>query len=47
MIRKYKEIAVEKNIILVGYMGSGKTSVSKALEKISGLTFLDTDEEIV
>ena len=38
---------MEKNIILVGYMGSGKTSVSKALEKITGLMFLDTDEEIV
>ena len=38
---------MEKNIILVGYMGSGKTSVSKALENITDLTFWDTDEEIV
>lgn len=37
---------VTKNIILIGYMGSGKTSVSAALKKATGLTFLDTDEEI-
>ena len=39
---------MEKNqcIILVGYMGSGKSSVSGALRSISGLPFLDTDEEI-
>ena len=44
-MEKAKLINTE-NIILIGYMGSGKTSVSKALEKITGLTFLDTDEEI-
>ena len=31
------------NIILTGYMGSGKTSVSKALERITGLKMIDTD----
>ena len=35
-----------ENIILTGYMGSGKTSVSRALEGITELTFLDTDAEI-
>ncbi len=35
-----------ENIILTGYMGSGKTSVSRELERITELTFLDTDAEI-
>ena len=35
-----------KNIILIGYMGSGKSSVSRALESLTGLTLLDTDHEI-
>lgn len=33
-------------IILVGYMGSGKSAVGKALAEGSGLTFLDLDEHI-
>jgi len=32
-----------KRIILVGYMGSGKTTVGKALAKDLGLTFYDLD----
>ena len=35
-----------ENFVLVGYMGSGKTSVSKSLECVTDLKFLDTDEEI-
>ena len=35
-----------KNIILIGYMGSGKTTVGKKLEEISGMPFVDTDELI-
>lgn len=35
-----------KNIILVGYMGCGKTTVGKHLARICGLDFLDTDELI-
>lgn len=35
-----------KNIILIGYMGSGKTTVGKKLVKLMGYTFLDTDELI-
>lgn len=35
-----------KNIILIGYMGSGKTTVGKKLAKLMGYTFLDTDELI-
>lgn len=34
------------NIILIGYMGCGKTTVGKNLTKITGYTFVDTDEMI-
>ena len=35
-----------KNIILVGYMGCGKTTVGKNLARICEMAFLDTDELI-
>ena len=35
-----------KNIILTGYMGSGKTTIGKKLAKLTGYTFMDTDELI-
>ena len=35
-----------KNIILVGYMGCGKTTVGKNLARLCELSFLDTDEFI-
>lgn len=35
------------NIVLVGYMGAGKTAVGKALADRLGYDFLDTDEYIV
>ena len=35
------------NICLIGYMGSGKTSVGKLLAKRNGMIFQDTDELIV
>lgn len=34
------------NLVLCGFMGSGKTSVGKHLAKITGKTFIDTDELI-
>lgn len=34
------------NIILVGYMGSGKTTLGKKLASRLGLTFIDTDKRI-
>ncbi|ROR27142.1 shikimate kinase [Mobilisporobacter senegalensis] len=34
------------NIILIGFMGSGKTSVGKLLAKSLSFQFIDTDEEI-
>ncbi|SEP90636.1 shikimate dehydrogenase /shikimate kinase [Lachnospiraceae bacterium NE2001] len=35
------------NIVLIGYMGSGKTSVGKALAKKKGMKYIDLDEYIV
>ena len=35
-----------KNIILIGFMGSGKTTIGKALEEKTDMTFVDTDELI-
>tara|TARA_Y100001958_G_scaffold82361_1_gene55727 strand:- start:1847 stop:2350 length:504 start_codon:yes stop_codon:yes gene_type:complete len=35
-----------KTIVLIGMMGSGKTSVGKELAKELNLTFIDIDEEI-
>lgn len=34
------------NIVLCGFMGSGKTSVGKELAKMCGKSFVDTDELI-
>lgn len=36
-----------ENIILTGYMGSGKTTIGKNLAKQKHFTFVDTDEMIV
>lgn len=35
------------NIILIGFMGCGKTSVGKRLSEICNMRFMDTDEYIV
>ncbi|MDE6915630.1 MAG: AAA family ATPase, partial [Lachnospiraceae bacterium] len=35
-----------ENIILTGYMGSGKTTIGKNLAKRKNYTFVDTDELI-
>lgn len=37
----------EENLVLIGYMGAGKTAVGKALAESLGYDFLDTDEYIV
>lgn len=34
------------NVILIGYMGSGKTTLGKKLASRLGLKFIDTDKEI-
>lgn len=36
-----------KNLILIGFMGAGKTTVGKLLAKEKGMKFVDTDERIV
>ena len=35
-----------KNIILIGFMGAGKTTVGKLLARERGMKFIDTDERI-
>ena len=37
----------KKNIILTGFMGTGKTTVGKRVAEILGYEFLDTDVEIM
>ncbi|MBR5474247.1 MAG: shikimate dehydrogenase, partial [Lachnospiraceae bacterium] len=34
------------NVILVGFMGTGKTSVARALHELTGWPWLDLDDEI-
>lgn len=35
------------NVLMIGFMGSGKTSVGKELARMLGFQFVDTDEEVV
>lgn len=35
-----------RNVVLVGFMGTGKTQVAKMLAKAAGLTYVSTDEKI-
>ncbi|HTY23948.1 MAG TPA: 3-dehydroquinate synthase [Desulfomonilaceae bacterium] len=37
---------VQRNIILTGFMGTGKTAVGRLVAQRLGMTFLDTDHEI-
>ena len=41
------DLIVARNIILTGFMGTGKSSVGKELSRIRGIGFIDTDEEII
>jgi shikimate kinase len=45
--RKIKEKGMNKNIILIGMMGSGKTTIGKQLAEAMHYDFLDTDETIL
>lgn len=38
---------MNKNIYLIGFMGVGKSTVSKRLKRLTGLAEIDTDAEIV
>ena len=39
-------LGLQKNIVLLGHMGSGKTSLGRSISKSLKLNFIDTDEEI-
>ncbi len=38
---------LKKTVVMVGMMGAGKTAVGTALARLLGVSFLDSDEEIV
>jgi shikimate kinase len=38
---------VMKNIYLIGFMGSGKTTIGRALSECLNISVIDTDEEII
>jgi len=40
------QVAVKKNLVLLGMMGVGKTTVGKIVAKKQGMEFIDTDENI-
>ena len=42
----YRMTELEKNIVLTGFMGTGKTTVSKRLCALTGAQFIDTDKLI-
>lgn len=42
-----RKVYKKDNIVLIGYMGSGKTTFGKAFAKKEGMEFLDADEYIV
>ena len=46
VLSKLKRALYGNNIILTGYMGSGKTTVGKAIAEKYGMNFLDTDSMI-
>ena len=46
MITQYgKGGRMKKNIVLIGFMGSGKTTVGRRVASALGLDFYDTDFE--
>ncbi len=47
LLEKTKDYRIDKNIVLIGFMGTGKTTVSKTLHRITGLEEVDVDKYIV
>lgn len=45
-VSEKKDIPKARNLILIGFMGTGKTSVGKRVARSLGFSFLDTDELI-
>ena len=40
------QVDVRKNLVLLGMMGVGKTTIGKIVAKKQGLQFIDTDQNI-
>lgn len=47
LLRVGKECELSGNIALIGFMGTGKTTISQALSRITGLKEIDVDKYIV
>ena len=45
--KKVAKLDIDYNIALIGFMGTGKTTVSQALSRITGLSEIDVDQYIV
>jgi len=45
-MRRKKQIQITQPIVMVGLMGAGKTSVGRALARMLGIPFVDSDKEI-
>lgn len=39
-------MSMDKNIVLIGFMGAGKTTVGRTIAQKLGWSFIDTDQEI-
>ena len=38
---------MDKNIVLIGFMGCGKTTIGKLMSNLTGKNFIDMDDYIV
>ena len=43
-VKRLQEKHGKKNIVLCGFMGSGKTTVGRKIARLTGLTFIDADQ---
>ena len=44
--QSHSDSGVQKNIALIGYMGTGKTTIARRLSQMTSMPFVDTDERI-